>query len=1112
MASCNIIRNDKGAPVYTEAPNGERSNLFDSLMNKLQNPTEALNTWLVSRTKDFKESVLNPILQRGIKKQVEVTSPIKVQNSELIFEPRVNPITGQDTGQLELVLIKTNPEDRGQGLAKKAIGKFLDYADTVKKPAYLTVSPRESGVTESGLIKLYQSFGFKLLPSGFEMVRPVGNRQLPKVLQGLDENGEPKMELLLNYINNKSEELEEEDGTFEVDLPEDIDEEIEKIKAQRREIDLQMDSPDAMFDEFQELNKKIKNLQLYKEGKYYSYEAIDEVAEQLNDLNKPYKKEVKTTFSTIKTNVFKLDKVKEDVDLGGIYNTEVNGYLFRGVSLEDYKRIKEQGYIDTDLRGAISDREGINLATDARTSFNYLPEKEEGVVLVIDVSDKSSLFQIGADDYVRASRPIPFTDVKMVTTPSIGMAYTAIKGGKVTPVKIKKVNHNQESLSTKTKVEVKEVMMGLRVKSSEELLNKLQVGFMSEGYFNPSRDSLYKAGIYTNEEIIDIMSNPTLQDSIKSFIFKLSNIEQNILNDGYVDENFLVIEDGSKNGIGKFKLANPYLVEKETIEILGGVNTREEFEEILFNDDRVERLRPIYIENQGTSEDLFNYFREFKEIAEIEYEEGQLTAKTNNTKEYFNEVLIEPTNKGLEANLSYLLSVDDSILEEKLEDIKPILEEIQTQLIEIGVDSTQMLDLMEHKSIEEFKSFAVEVLNFLEIESDNNYDKFINAYNEFFDVDNSFKYKKVPLQRNISESNSFYLETVESNMKSFSEVGLIPVGKNVFKRVDKNQSLEELYEEIYTQTITNGYNPILPEEAFIPSGFDDSGTLSISKLTDINNKNNIIRDIQAYIQSEIVKLNTGEQSFTKEDLEKYVLLFNYYNKSNDYNKFKETPDINAEYAIFTSDINNQEYLKTDFIADFNKKLLKEKLKNSQEYQEFYSNFEIDKLGVRLRNTDPITLSKIESYLNENKDLVNYLNLHKNEININLDTNLESQLEDKVFSRNLYSNYPELVKPFKGDYNQLSNDALTADTKEPFIKVSTGVYEIIGGIGSKGVYGKLNEIPGVYKSYNKNLRPPELSIEISELTAIDTNIDADIEINNLYDTNEENQINNEYDNC
>jgi hypothetical protein len=128
--------------------------------------------------------------------------------------------------------------------------------------------------------------------------------------------------------------------------------------------------------------------------------------------------------------------IREDADLGDVYEVEVDGMLFRGVSIEDFNRIKESGFIDTDLRGAISEREGINLAQGPGTAFYYLPMDGPGVVMAIDVSDKSGLFAIGADRYVRSSKPIPTSDIKFVTNPNIEGYFMPIVKGEAADIEV----------------------------------------------------------------------------------------------------------------------------------------------------------------------------------------------------------------------------------------------------------------------------------------------------------------------------------------------------------------------------------------------------------------------------------------------------------------------------------------------------------------------------------------------------------------------------------------------------------------------------------------------------------------------------------------------------
>lgn len=83
--------------------------------------------------------------------------------------------------------------------------------------------------------------------------------------------------------------------------------------------------------------------------------------------------------------------------------------LFRGVSLDDWKRINSRGKIDSDMRGSISKYEGINLGQTISTADYYLPSGKDGVILAIDPKGLN-LYRL-RDDYVRSFEPIPLKNV-----------------------------------------------------------------------------------------------------------------------------------------------------------------------------------------------------------------------------------------------------------------------------------------------------------------------------------------------------------------------------------------------------------------------------------------------------------------------------------------------------------------------------------------------------------------------------------------------------------------------------------------------------------------------------------------------------------------------------
>ena len=157
--------------------------------------------------KEEKYSSLLPIARTEVKKQVTKTpekpQPTFVYEGAKIFsKDRINPITGKNTGQIELDLLQTEERDRGQGYAKEALSKFLEYTDVIGKDVYLVVVPRDLETNAERLKELYKSFGFKET-SEFEMVRKAQD-VLP---EDFDNNGEPSIKMLLEFSSNTTKKL-----------------------------------------------------------------------------------------------------------------------------------------------------------------------------------------------------------------------------------------------------------------------------------------------------------------------------------------------------------------------------------------------------------------------------------------------------------------------------------------------------------------------------------------------------------------------------------------------------------------------------------------------------------------------------------------------------------------------------------------------------------------------------------------------------------------------------------------------------------------------------------------------------------------------------------------
>lgn len=130
----------------------------------------------------------------------------EVNGSKVYFRNEVNPITEKPTGKIEMELVETPEEFRGQGRAREAFNTALKYTDSIGKSTVLTISSRDKSTTNAGLEKFYTSLGYKKT-SDFEMQRPARNLA-PK---SYDENGEPSIKDLMEYKDSSKESLSLED-------------------------------------------------------------------------------------------------------------------------------------------------------------------------------------------------------------------------------------------------------------------------------------------------------------------------------------------------------------------------------------------------------------------------------------------------------------------------------------------------------------------------------------------------------------------------------------------------------------------------------------------------------------------------------------------------------------------------------------------------------------------------------------------------------------------------------------------------------------------------------------------------------------------------------------
>lgn len=652
----------------------------------------------------------------------------------------------------------------------------------------------------------------------------------------------------------------------------------------------------------------------------------------------------------------------------------------------------------------------------------------------------------------------------------------------------------EAQLSETERSEIKLALTATNLQNSDELYSALTKGFFVNKIFAPTKRSLQNAGIYTEAEINNILQDQQLQDNIKDLYYKLQNTEFGIDNDIYTNSDFITSSGFSANIIGKYNIENPYINEQEAIQTLGGVRTLEEFEDALFNSD-LEYLKEQYKNPNNT---LYEFFSGFNKLSVKDEQLNDLP--TVDTLSLFEQTLLEPQNNLLEQRLLVLGGVSTLVWETSPQEVKTLLEDLQTQATDISLDLSGIADQYDVKSKAEFNSFFGSFNQLLNNYTEQGIADFATTYNSFFDVNTNPKQEVVQVATQHRNKALVYIDTNLTAYEMFSQNGLLPIQEDVWQKTNGNTAeLENTYEIIY-ETVKQNPN-ILPREAYGSAALDRQGNFDRSKLNSLTNKPAILNNIRNWVFGQMKNVNTGTAIVDNATLQKMVLYSQYYFTPKE--NIKYFPDTQQDVGLVINPISNVEYLTTDFVADFHKKIIKEKQKNSEDYQNFYSHFAVDKDGLYLADTDPVTREQITPYLLENEDIRNYLLLRK-DTSLNLPTD-EEVIEDDSFLRQYYRNYPQALEEFTGDYTRVNSTTVIA-AGEKFIKVKGMPYEI----AENGIYNALGINNSAFKEYNEKTVPSQMSV--NPLAFVEVNSESPISTNNTYSKAQSEDIQRELQNC
>jgi hypothetical protein len=652
--------------------------------------------------------------------------------------------------------------------------------------------------------------------------------------------------------------------------------------------------------------------------------------------------------------------------------------------------------------------------------------------------EKTSDFEM-----VRKARPVSLKDTDSNGEPSI-KTLMDFSNSKVKPLGL-------EGLKA-----AKNAAMALKVKSSKELVEKMEKALMKNGIVLFDKLSLQRSKLYNIFEINTILSSPKLQKQIKESLLSLRNSEPFELD---YDENFIIPQGREVNQFGKQEVTNPSIVEKDLVESVAGL------EESEIDEALPTAFSNKYYTDPNFKETVDSIARDHKKAPIKTVVDGELVDKTEDVEGMLLNTMTDDLDISITEDIAFLRQgIDKEIFNSGLKNVSKVLNKIKKNVQVNGIDLRNFPTLALELSRDE-------VLGFLDsmedvIEDPSNPENMIEFTERYYKILGDKEAKTEVIKTN--SENDVVVEEPLSEYEMFSEFGLVKKDDGIYRKV-KEQSLDSLYESFFE------YKNLLPE------GID---TLEALKL---------------YVERNASLLEVSDYEVDVDNLEKIFL----YKKFFDFPMSTQRPTVKVDN--FNKITNSEEYLTDEFLKDFNKWILT----TSNPY------FKVTGKGIELVNSDEMSKAEAVDSVPERfkQELAEY-NIISDSLNLEMPL-LEEKPEDintQLEQRQKAVNNPDRVKKVSGQYTYLKDGVLAVKNEsETFVKTPIGVFEKIFEFENIKFYGKLDTDKKT--GYKKvNVEAPFSDISFQEYMYLANAPEAFKTSKNYYSKKELDDINEEYFGC
>jgi len=717
---------------------------------------------------------------------------------------------------------------------------------------------------------------------------------------------------------------------------------------------------------------------------------------------------------------------------------------------------KPTGEIELKTIETKTESRGLGQARAALKQFlNYTDALGKNVYLVVSPRDKQTRFTSLVDFYKSEGFRMEPTGFEMTRRARPVKPANFDSNEEADPkTVIEFSNQTDRELTNEEKIGLINFMLSSGVKSSKELLYKLEGTFFRNGVFIANKTKMSKSGLYNKFEISEIIGSPSIQSELKELILALRNTEEFFLE---YENSFVKAQNVVLDNFGKQAVSNPYVLEKEIAKDIVGLPL-ENITEVLSSD-----LISKYNSDANFKQKIDKINAENK-LAPVKVitDEG-LVDKTTVTPEKVDATLIKEVNEDLFSKIVYLSDrVSEKVWNQNKRTVAKSIELITEQAKQNGIDFTGLSTKVYSKTRQEILDLLKSFANLVVSERNQNLEEFSALYDEMFDITEP----QTEVLRTDSEFD-IVLETALSEQELFSSHRLIRKSENVYRKVEE-QTLDDLYESFFE------YKNLFPSSV------------------------ETLEQLKAYVQEKSADF-TGE-GFSREDGDSEKIWM--------YKKFFNFPLNIEEARLEVGNTKNvtlpSDYLTGDFVKEFNLYLLG----SNNKY------FKITDKGIELVNNDPISRMEAKLSIPESlkESLAQYDTISKH-LNLGLESNLDnyeefkSENEQRVYAVNNPNSVPKLT----GEYTYIEEGILAAKNEpNTFVRTPIGVFELLYEMGNVKFFTKLPDSNTNYKI--SEIEKPLTDIDFNKYAYLQNTVDLFKESKNSYTKKELEQINKDYFSC